>query len=83
VDESQGILPRGVHCHKRNSSEACCRYNGYSEKNLTEPEHKKKAEHPRVLGLLLVLMLCTRLNTYIGDTEGKIAILLDARDGLT
>ena len=25
----------------------------------------------------------TRLNTYIGDTEGKIAILLEARDGLT
>jgi len=24
-----------------------------------------------------------RLNTYIGDTEGKIAILLEARDGLT
>jgi len=23
------------------------------------------------------------LNTYIGDTEGKIAILLEARDGLT
>jgi hypothetical protein len=25
----------------------------------------------------------SRLNTYIGDTEGKISIVLEARDGLT